>query len=61
VNALKWLRLATGPTSRPEVKSLADVGSASFKEHVQAVLSTDRTFRILFSPSERGDPGAGFR
>ena len=48
VNALKWLRLATGPTSEPEVKSLAEVGSASFKEHVQAVLSTDRTFRSCF-------------
>ena len=48
VNALKWLRLATGPTREPEVKSLAEVGSASFKEHVQAVLSTDRTFRSCF-------------
>ena len=48
VNALKWLRLATGQTSKPEVKSLAGVGSASFKEHVRAVLSTDRTFHSCF-------------
>ena len=48
VNALKWLRLATGPTSKPEVNSLAEVGSASFKEHVQAVLSSDRTFKSCF-------------
>ena len=48
VNALKWLRLATGPTNELEVKSLAEVGGASFKEHVQAVLSADRTFRSCF-------------
>jgi hypothetical protein len=48
VNALKWLRLATGPTSEPEVKSLAEVGSASFKGYVQAVISNDRTFQSCF-------------
>jgi hypothetical protein len=54
VNALKWLRLATGQTSKPEVKSLAEVGGDSFKEHVQAVLSTDRTFHSCFHlPKEK--------
>jgi hypothetical protein len=46
VNALKWLNLATGPTSMPTPCSLNDVGSGSFKEHVRAVVSTDRTFHV---------------
>jgi len=48
VNALKWLNLATGSTSMPMVSSLKDVGGTSFKEHVRAVVSTDRTFRVCF-------------
>ena len=48
VNALKWLNLATGPTSTPSACSLKAVGGSSFKEHVRAVVSTDRTFQACF-------------